>query len=102
MYLVFRGGDAGEKEDGNHAQLHVGLQGAADLEAGHVGHVNVEQDDVRLLAMGGLQAGYAAAGTNNIEMLFRQAGLGHGQGVRAVVDHEDFHRESLPAEIIVV
>ena len=72
--FVVGGRGAGEEEDGDHAQFPVGLQTPADVEARDVGHVEVEQDQVGLLASGGLQAENAAfAQTMSSPSLARRA-----------------------------
>ena len=63
----------------------------------HVGHVQVEEDQVRPLAPGGLQAGDPSFRADDLQALLHQSNLGDLQSVAVVVDDQNLHAEVLPA-----
>jgi hypothetical protein len=53
---------AGQEDHRDRTGGRVFLQAPAHLEAVHLGHVHIEQDQVRVLAAGGFQPFFAVAG----------------------------------------
>ena len=96
LHLVFDVRGAREEKDGDHAQFRLGLHGPANIEPGHIGHVNVEQDQVGLFPAGGGKSGRAAEFGTNLHVLPGKPGLGNRHGFRIVVDDEDFHGAVAP------
>ena len=84
----------GDHDDGHEGQREVGLELTADLDAIHLGHHDVEQDQVRELLAGHGQRLLPVGGRDDVVALSREPGLQdvHVHGV--VVDHQDERRGS--------
>ena len=67
----------------------IGLQPAADLEAVHVGHHHVEQHDVDLAVLAGLERVGAVGGGQHLEIFGEQPDFEQLHIGRDVVDDED-------------
>ena len=89
--LVLGRGRAGEEEDRDHAKLGIGFQIPADLEAGDVGHVEIEEDQVGVLLSGGLQSEESAFRANDFQFLLCQPRFRDLQSVGIVVDDQNLH-----------
>ena len=81
-------------ERGNHHDRdmrgrRIALQPPADLETVHVGHHHVEQHDVDLAVLAGLQRVGAVAGGQHLEIFGEQPDLEQLHIGRNVVDDED-------------
>ena len=89
--------ERGDHHDGNEMGRRIGLQPAADLETVHVGHHDVEQDDVAFGARADLERLGAVGGGQHVEIFGRQPGFQQLDVGGNVVDDQDTrgHRNSL-------
>ncbi|MHC2196102.1 hypothetical protein ACVJF1_008735 [Bradyrhizobium diazoefficiens] len=75
--------------DGDVVRRRIGLQTAADLEAVHVGHHHVEQDDVAFGAARDRQRLGAVRGGHHVEIFGGKPGLEEFDVGRNVIDNQD-------------
>lgn len=81
--------ERGDHHDWNVVGGGIGLEAAADLEAVHVGHHDVEQDDVAFGAGTDRQRLVAVRGGHHVEIFGGETGLQQFDVGRDVVDNED-------------
>ena len=72
-HAVGRAVERGHHHHGNEMRRRIGFQPAANLKAVHVGHHDVEQDDVAFGARADLQRLGAVAGGQHVKIFRRQA-----------------------------
>ncbi len=95
--------ELGGEEHHRHARAGRVLADApADLEAVHVGHADVEQDEVDAALLHLLQGLGAAECAEHTKALGLQVGLDEPDVRRLVVDHQDLRRRLVPVWALVV
>jgi hypothetical protein len=82
----------GDQDDRHERQPGLALEPPADLDAVHLGHHNVEQDEIRMVFAGGRQGGLAVGRGQDVVALAGQAGAEDVQVRRVVVGDEDLGR----------
>jgi hypothetical protein len=91
---VLRVGFGGHQDDRDEGEVAVALEVLADLDAVHLGHHDVEQDQVRLPFAGERQAFLAVAGRVDLVAVDRKPGFEDVAVGRVVVDDENVRRIS--------
>ncbi len=87
LVLHFKFG--GEEKDGDVAGVLVGLEAAADFEAVHLGHHDVQNDDIDGLFGEEFEGGAAGVGGQTIEARVLKADLEEAQGLGLVVNGQN-------------
>ena len=81
--------EAGEDDDGNPLGLGIGFQVLARLEPVHLGHLEIEQDEMRRMSRHLLEGYFAVFRVVDVVAPIAEKVADHGPIVRVVVDDQN-------------